>query len=332
MDNKMKICVIGLGSMGKRRIRDLLALGIEKIVGMDLNPERCTEASRLFGIETLPCPEETLFEDYDAVVISTPPDMHAVYGKLAANAGKPFFMEANVVQDGLLELASLCKTQKILAAPSCTMRFHPSIKLLKQLVEQISPQAIAAFSYVSGQYLPDWHPYEDYRHFYVAKKETGACREIVPFELNWLTWLFGEVTQVNAIKAKRTKLQVDIDDIYVLTLAFSSGVVGSLEVNVISRIPERYFRAIGEGVHIIWNWMDQEVKIYNAATESWKVHPETAGFKKYNLEEMYYEEMQAFVNALTGKGEYDFNLEEEQKILQTVYRSDQVSGETKSRR
>lgn len=325
----MNICVIGLGSMGKRRIRDLLALGIEKIVGIDLNPERCSETNRLFGIETLFDAENTVFDDYDAVVISTPPDMHAVYGKLAANAGKPFFMEANVVQNGLPELASLCKSQKILAAPSCTMRFHPSIKLLKQLMEQISPQAIAAFSYVSGQYLPDWHPYEDYRCFYAAKRETGACREIVPFELNWLTWLFGEVTEVNAIKAKRTKLQVDIDDIYILTLAFSSGVVGSLEVNVISRIPERYFRAIGEGVHIIWNWMDQEVKVYNAATESWKIHPETTGFKKYDLEDMYYDEMQAFVKAVAGQGEYGYTLREELKILQTVYRANQVSVELK---
>ncbi len=326
----MKICVIGLGSMGKRRIRDLLALGIETVVGVDINPERTSEVKRLFGIETHTNAEQVLGDrQCDAVVISTPPDLHAVYGQLAVEYGKPFFMEANVVAEGLPELAQLSRKAQVLAAPSCTMRFHPSVKTLKHQVERISPANIAAFSYVSGQYLPDWHPWEDYRRFYVAKRETGACREIVPFELNWLTWLFGAVTAVQAIKTKRTQLEIDIDDIYVLGLTFSSGVVGSLEVNVISRIPERSFRAISEEWHLIWNWMDQEVKIYNAQTATWQVYPESVGFKKYNLESMYYDEMQAFVEAVRGERNWPFSLEAELQLLDTLLQADRCAEATR---
>jgi len=324
----MKVCVIGLGSMGKRRVRDLLALGIEQVAGMDLSSERCAEVERLFGIETFSCAEQ-VFSDlkFDALVISTPPDQHVTYGERAAKAGKPFFMEANVVLTGLPELDLLCKSQKVFAAPSCTMRFHPSVKVLKQMVERISPREIASFSYVSGQYLPDWHPWEDYRQFYAARKDTGACREIVPFELNWLTWLFGEVTGITAIKAKRAKLEVEIDDIYLLTVIFNSGVIGSLEVNVISRIPERTFRAISEGWHIIWNWQDQKVTLYDAGADSWKIYPESHGFKKYNLETMYLDEMKAFITAVKGEGEYDYSLDDDIKILQTLYRADQFAEE-----
>jgi predicted dehydrogenase len=326
---EMKICVIGLGSMGKRRIRHLLALGVATVVGVDVNPERRAEAVRVFDIDVSADAGEAIAAmDYDAVVISTPPDLHAVHGNLAAHAGKPFFMEANVVREGLPELAAFCKTRRIMAASSCSMRFHPSVKLLKRVVDQVSPRQIAAFSYVCGQYLPDWHPYEDYRRFYVARRETGACREIVPFELTWLNWLFGEVTAVCGVKAKRTGLEIDGDDIYMLNLTFDSGVVGSLEVNVISRIPERHFRAIGERLHIIWNWADQEVKVYDATAEAWKIYSETSGFAKFNLEDIYYEEMKTFIQAVRGETEYGYGLAEELKILETLYRAEQMTGET----
>lgn len=324
----MNICVIGLGSMGKRRIRDLSAIGIDKIVGVDTNPERCMEANRIFGIEVFSDAREAIScIDCNAVVISTSPEAHPVYGRFAADAGIPFFMEANVTQEGLPELVTVCKNQGILAAPSCTMRFHPSVQLLKKVIEQISPQEVASFSYVCGQYLPDWHPYEDYRRFYVANKDTGACREIVPFELIWLTWIFGQVTDVFAVKAKRTRLDVNIDDIYLLTMIFSTGVIGSLEVNIISRIPERHFRAIGEGYHIIWNWDDQKVKVYDGTEKSWKVYPETPGFKKYNLELMYFDEMKAFIQAVKGEKKYGYELEEELKTLQILYRAERMAEE-----
>ena len=63
-----------------------------------------------------------------------------------------------------------------------------------------------SFIYHSGQYLPDWHPWEDYRKFYVSKRETGACREIVPFELVWLIDLFGKVKTVTGRKSKISNL------------------------------------------------------------------------------------------------------------------------------
>src|SRR5436190_1017169 len=70
-----------------------------------------------------------------------------------------------------------------------------------------------AFTHHVGQYLPDWHPWEDYRTFYVSRRATGAAREIVLFELNWLSSLFGPVTAVTGMKAKLSSLEADIDDI-----------------------------------------------------------------------------------------------------------------------
>ena len=47
----MKFLVIGLGSMGKRRIRCLQALGFQDIVGVDVREDRRQEAQTSYGIQ-----------------------------------------------------------------------------------------------------------------------------------------------------------------------------------------------------------------------------------------------------------------------------------------
>jgi predicted dehydrogenase len=48
----MKCLVVGLGSMGKRRIRNLRALGLADIVGVDPRADRRDEAAQKYGVAT----------------------------------------------------------------------------------------------------------------------------------------------------------------------------------------------------------------------------------------------------------------------------------------
>ena len=72
----MKFMVVGLGSMGKRRIRNLKRLGQGDIIGVDVREERRSEAAKLHGVAVCETFEQGLSHRPDAVVISTPPDMH----------------------------------------------------------------------------------------------------------------------------------------------------------------------------------------------------------------------------------------------------------------
>ncbi len=96
----MKFLVAGLGSMGKRRIRCLLALGYNNIAitGFDPREDRRKETSEKYGIKT--------FHDFsfameehrpDAIIISAPPDLHHEYIKAAIRNNLHFFVEASVV-------------------------------------------------------------------------------------------------------------------------------------------------------------------------------------------------------------------------------------------
>ena len=47
----MKFLVVGLGSMGKRRIRCLLALNQKKVAGFDVRKDRRNEASKKYALK-----------------------------------------------------------------------------------------------------------------------------------------------------------------------------------------------------------------------------------------------------------------------------------------
>ena len=51
-NNQFKIAIVGLGSMGKRRIRNLQHLQVTDIIGFDLRQDRCDEATNSYGIKT----------------------------------------------------------------------------------------------------------------------------------------------------------------------------------------------------------------------------------------------------------------------------------------
>ncbi len=298
----MKFLIVGLGSMGKRRIRNLQYLKAGEIIGFDLREDRRKEAEKKHGIKTFDKFNNAIRDQPDALIISTPPDLHVEYAIEAAKRDKHFFMEASVVDWGMNKLIAECKNKNIVAAPSCTTRFFPSVKKIKEIVNSKSIGGVLLFTYHSGQYLPDWHPWENYRKSYFARKETGGAREIVSFELVWLTWIFGHIDMISCFKGKLSKLDVDIDDFYQIIVKFKSGVFGHMLIDVISRVPDRGCKIFGEEGIILWNW-GEGVKVYTAKDKRWKNYPEKGGisikgYAEKIKEEPYIEEMNTFIRAI----------------------------------
>jgi predicted dehydrogenase len=213
--------------------------------------------------------------------------------------------------------------QRIVAAPSATMRFHPGIQTMRRrIVEGAIGRPLAVTHHV-GQYLPDWHPWEDYRTFYVARRETGAAREIVPFELNWMAYLFGPVTSVAGFRGKLSALDVDIDDYYAALVGFEAGVRGTLVVEVVSRPAIRRARIAGEEGSLEWDFAGRVVREWRAGAEGWEEHPDPPAVEgpggKWVAENMYIEEMRGFLSAIEdGRDRYPFSLEEDRELLRAL--------------
>lgn len=318
----MNFLIIGLGSMGKRRGRCLQALGHQKITGYDKRVDRCMESEALYGILAFSKLDEVDFSKIDAFIIATPPDCHLEYINLAIDKGIPAFVEASVILDGLSSANFRALEKGVLIAPSCTLRFHPAIKDIKELVSCNKYGRFNNFSYHSGQYLPDWHPWEDVKDYYVSSKETGGAREIVPFELTWIVDVFSFPLNIKGFYGKTMDVGADIDDSYALSLQFEQG-VGTLLVDVVSRYALRSMTINLERGQIIWNWNDGIVKVYEADSDRWinycsPVGKAAEGYNKNITEQMYIDETRSFLLAVSGKEQFPNTLENDIQVLELL--------------
>lgn len=326
----MKFLVIGLGSMGKRRIRNLLALEIlsSNIIGFDLRADRRQEAEEKYQIGTIKSLTAQVLEQVNALVISTPPDQHADYAIMGLQAKKPVFIEASVLDDNHAEIVRLAEQHKRVVFPSCTMKFYPGPKRLKALLSQGIIGQVYAWQYQSGQYLPDWHPWESILDYYVSRKETGGCREIVPFELVWLCDLFGKVRDIQSHLAKVSDLPTDIDDIYTLNIQHRSGVVGQLMVDVLSRVPMRSIRITGSLGTIEWDDTRKLIRYYTIESKQWVEEWLEQGEIEANYinpEGPYIEEMAAYLECIQQQKQPAFTICADQEILALLYRAEETS-------
>jgi len=325
----MKFLVIGLGSMGKRRIRCLKALGYEDIIVYDVRADRCSEAIDTYNVACANEISNSLFSKIDAVIISTPPDQHAKYAKIAIENLKPAFIEASVILEEVLQIKEY-NTNNTFIAPSCTFRFHPIIKDIKSIITSGKYGKITNFSYHSGQYLPDWHPWENVKEFYVSNRNTGGAREIVPFELTWIIDIMGWPIDIKGYFQRTIDFGIDIEDTYAFVLKFN-GMAGSIIVDVAARYAIRSLLINLESGQIQWRWDESCFHLYEVETNRWIKfqQPEfqsAIGYNKNIGERMYIEEIKSFIEGINSASQYSNNIDDDIKILQLLNQIENSDG------
>lgn len=319
----MTFLIIGLGSMGKRRVRSLQAIGGHAIIGLEPKETDRKEAEEKYGITTVNEVGEVNLAEVDGIIISTPPDKHNEWIDFAIQNKKPVFVEASVILEGLEELNKKAKAAGALVAPSCTLRFHPAIKTIKETAKSGEYGRITNFSYHLGQYLPDWHPWEKVSDVYFGKRETSGSREMVAFELTWLTDIIGFPKHVSGFYGKTMDLGTDIDDTYVISLAFDRA-FGNLTIDVVARYAIRTLVLNMERAQILWRWDDKVVKLYDAGKKEWQeikisMGQAAEGYNPNITEDMYINEMKAFADAVEGKSKFPNTLDDDIKILKILH-------------
>ena len=314
--------------MGKRRIRCLRALGYEHIIGYDPRKDRREEAVEKYYIQTVDRLND--LKRYDAIIISTPPDKHIDYLRLAVENKVPAFVEASVLIDGLEEINNLAKKSKVFIAPSCTLQFHPIIKDIKKIVESGKYGSVTNFTYHSGNFLPDWHPWEKVSDFYVSNRPTGAGREIVPFELTWICDMMGFPNQIKGFFNRTMDVGADIEDSYAFTMKYNKA-VASVIVDVTARFAIRNLVMNLEFGQILWRWDNGYFDLYEVSDRRWIRYHQTegnaaSGYNKNIIEEMYIDEIESFIKGIKNRDAYPSNLDYDIKILHLLYDIENSDG------
>ena len=117
------------------------------------------------------------------------------------------------------------------------LRFHPGVQLLRDTLRGM--QVLSVQAYV-GQYLPTWRPGRDYREVYSARKdEGGGVLRDLSHELDFLNWILGGWTRATALGGHLSSLDVDSDDVAVVTAAFRACPAATIQLNYLDRVGRR---------------------------------------------------------------------------------------------
>ena len=314
----MKIVVIGLGSMGKRRIRLIKEMYPEyEIIGIDGREDRRDEAAGLFSVPCFASVSE-ISGSIDCAFICTSPLSHSSIIGECLNRGWHIFTELNLVDDGYEENMRLAKEKNRCLFLSSTFLYREETRFIRS---RIDTKKQWNYIYHIGQYLPDWHPWENYTNFFVGDKRTNGCREIMAIELPWLIGAFGEIEKVQAVSDKMTSLNIGFDDNYMILITHGNGNKGVLIVDVVSPAAVRRLEAYAENAYISWNGTPDSVfefdpqtgKLINVKLNEAAEHKD--GYSKFIVENAYRNEIREFFEAVLDKKEPLYGFEQDKRIL-----------------
>jgi predicted dehydrogenase len=297
----MKFLIAGLGSIGRRHFRNLLALGERDILLYR------TQNSSLPDDELAGFPVETdlqaaLAHHPQAVIISNPTALHLEVAIPAAEAGCSILMEKPVshsmagVED--LDLALQRGGGKMLVG--FQFRFHPTLRTAAQLIRDGrlgEPLSVHAHW---GEYLPDWHPWEDFRQGYSARSDLGGGVVLtLSHPLDYVRFLLGEVGSLWAFTSSQG-LGLAVEDSAEIGLRFTSGVTGSLHLDYNQRPPAHYFEITATRGRLRWDNRDGSLDVYDAETKTRENILPPPGFERNQL---FLDEMSHFLSVLRDEAD-----------------------------
>jgi predicted dehydrogenase len=313
----MKIAVIGCGSIGKRHISNLLSLEVSDIIAYDKDSKRLARVTGELGISGLSSLSEILSFRPDVVIVCTPTSLHVPIALEAAKRGCHLFIEKPLSHnfDGLDELLREVTDRRLATLTGCNFKFHPSFQKMREILKSGVLGKVLSARCQFGQYLPDWHPWEDYRKTYSARTDLGGGILLDSHEFDYMTWFLGDVVEVFCLSAKLSDLEIGTEDTAEVLLRFNSGSIGEIHLDYTQRAYQRNYEFFGENGTLKWDFHDRKIWLYTTPGKKWEAFEEPID---YDLNDMYIEEMRHFVDCIQNGKETMTDIRSGWNTLQVI--------------
>ena len=251
----MRVLVCGFGSIGRRHVRNLRRLGVSDIIcfrsrGLDTRPlgadEECRPVASLAeGLERRP----------DLVLVTNPTALHVETAAAAVRAGVSVFVEKPLAASlvGVDELLERVQSLHLPAFIGYSLRFHPTLVRAKQLLGTGAIGRPLTARFFVGEYLPDFHPWEDYRESYSARSELGGGVMLtLSHDVDLATWFFGLPQEVVCAAGRRSQLEIDVEDVAAMICTSPEGPLVEIHLDYLERPARRGFVIVGEDGTMEW--------------------------------------------------------------------------------
>jgi predicted dehydrogenase len=236
----------------------------------------------------------------DAVIVANPTSLHLDVAIPAAQAGCTILMEKPISHswERIPELKQALKETGAGFLTGFQYRFHPGLGQVKQWLVEGRVGQVTTVKAHWGEYMPSWHPWEDYRFSYSARADLGGgvvntlCH---PFD--YLRWFFGEVDQLSAHTSDRG-LNLDVEDTADVLLQFSQGFTANVHLDYLQRPGQHDLWITGTMGSIHWDNASGIARLFNAETKQWYEVLPPPDFERNHL---FLAEMAHFLRVARGE-------------------------------
>jgi predicted dehydrogenase len=271
-----RIIIVGLGSIGKRHLRLARALFPNadiRVLRHQSTSEVPENANGCFSHI-----DEAITFAPQIAVIASPATLHIVTAQAFAEVGINLLIEKplSASLEGVAKLLETCRQQGSVLLIGYNLRFLPSLQRFRELLIERAIGRVISVRCEIGQYLPSWRPDTDYRRGVSARRELGGGVLLeLSHELDYLRWIFGEISWVKATLSRQSNLELDVEDTAHLVLGFapqsdSHQLIGTVTLDFIRHDTTRLCMAIGEQGSLRWDGLTGSVALYEAGAKEWR--------------------------------------------------------------
>lgn len=312
----MKFLIAGFGSIGRRHLRNLIALGEDDILLYRTHHSTLPDQDEAARFPVITDLDDALSQRPDAVIISNPTALHLDIAIPAAEMGCAILME-KPVSHSMERLDDLHAAVMKGGAPVLVgfqFRYHPTLQMAGRLVSHGAIGSPLSARAHWGEYLPNWHPWEDFRQGYAARPDLGGGVILtLCHPLDYLRWMLGEVESLFALTAKSGGLELPVEDTAEISMRFGGGTIGSVHLNYVQQPAVHVLEIIGSAGTLRWNNADGMLNLYQAEKGEWENYAPPDGFDR---NWMFLDEMRDFVAAARGGSQPACGLEDGIRVLE----------------
>ena len=215
---KLKIAFCGLGSIGRRHIKNTALYlhqhnfeyeidAIRHDTSKEIDPEIADYITSVYSYD-----DEIAF-DYDVIFITNPTSQHYSTIKKYSTHTANMFIEKPVFEKTDYDISPLKLKNDGIYYVACPLRYT---NVIKYLAENVNCSQAYAVRTICSSYLPDWRLGIDYRETYSAHKNMGGGVSIdLIHEWDYLIYLFGCPEKMMYMSGKYSNLEIDSDDLAV---------------------------------------------------------------------------------------------------------------------
>lgn len=314
----LRVAIVGYGSIGRRHCDNLARLGVSRRVVV----RRAEAANPAFtpspDVTVVHSCEAAIADSLDLAIVCGPTSHHVATASQFISAGVPVLIEKPLAHR-LADAERLLEEVRRGGVPSgmaYSMRYHPAYALARQCVQSGRLGRVLYAKAWFETFLPDWHPWEDYRQSYAARRELGGgVLPTLDHEIDFLNWCFGPPATARGMAARSGTLEIDADDMAMVSIGYSGNVLATVALSLCRPRLSRGFEFVGADAVMRYDFDGLRLEVQAGGSSDVDLLWDGQG---YDLNAMYLEMLGDALHALAAGRALPISIEAGVETLRAI--------------